>query len=248
MPFIELQSVDSTNNYARRLVNEGLAQSGTAIFAHEQWAGRGQREREWLSEKDSNIILSVLVRTDFLRPDQQFRISLLSAVTLLHFFNELAGGECRIKWPNDLYWQDRKAGGILIENIIRGSGSTARWEWSIIGIGVNINQVNFPPALKNPVSLRQITGRRGDPLALAKKLADRLLENAGIDDETVSSALLREYNEHLYRREMTALFRSGNRLFEATVKSVGNDGRLMLQTGSVTESFSTGELEWEPAG
>ena len=75
-----------------------------------------------------------------------------------------------IKWPNDLYWRDRKAGGILVENIFRGS----TWEWSIVGIGLNINQVKFPENLTNPVSFRQITGKTFQVLELSKELCFHL--------------------------------------------------------------------------
>ena len=86
-----------------------------------------------------------------------------------------AGDETKIKWPNDLYWQDRKAGGILIESIVRSRESgVGSWEWAIIGIGININQTTFPDDLPNPVSLKQITGKNFDPVELAKELCGLL--------------------------------------------------------------------------
>ena len=112
-PFIELQSVDSTNNYARSLIHEGLAQHGTAIFAYEQVAGKGQHGKVWISEKDANIILSMVLRPQPLLLTQQFMLSACMAVAVHDFFMKYAGEATKIKWPNDLYWQDRKAGGVL---------------------------------------------------------------------------------------------------------------------------------------
>ena len=138
-PFIELQSVDSTNNYARKLLYEGLAQHGTAIFAHEQLAGKAQRGKTWSSDKGTNVILSLVVKPRSLLLTQQFQLSVCVAVAVHELFMKYAGDEAKIKWPNDLYWQDRKAGGILIESGVGSAESgvrsqesgIARWEWEI---------------------------------------------------------------------------------------------------------------------
>ena len=118
LPFIELQSVDSTNNYARQQIHAGLAQHGLAIFTHEQVAGKGQRGKVWATEKGTNIILSLVIKPQPLQLTQQFQLSACAAVAVHEFFMKYAGDETKIKWPNDLYWQDRKAGGILVESIV----------------------------------------------------------------------------------------------------------------------------------
>ena len=138
-PFIELHTVDSTNNYAMGLVHAGMAQHGTAVFAHEQTKGRGQRNKAWVSEPGANIALSVIFQPPAFSTSQLFMISKLVATAVLNFFNSYATTDTSIKWPNDIYWRDRKAGGILIENMVNGS----TWNWAVVGIGININQVNF---------------------------------------------------------------------------------------------------------
>ena len=102
-------------------VKSGLAKHGTAYFAHEQTAGKGQRNKQWLSAKDENIILSVVLDTNQLLLSQQFSLNIVSALAALDLFNNYTTNNIKIKWPNDIYWQDRKTGGILIENIIAGS-------------------------------------------------------------------------------------------------------------------------------
>jgi BirA family biotin operon repressor/biotin-[acetyl-CoA-carboxylase] ligase len=188
-PFIELQSIDSTNKYAMALVHgdllpdgHGEIQHGMAIFTHEQTAGKGQRGKNWLSEKDANIALSILLNPYPLSIPDQFKLSVCIGVSGLEFFSKYAGEETKIKWPNDLYWRDRKAGGILIENVIQGSQSavgsrwSSGWQWAIAGIGININQSVFDPRLPNPVSLKQITGKNFQPVDLAKELCS-IIEN-----------------------------------------------------------------------
>lgn len=243
MPFIELQSVDSTNNYARSLVSEGLAKDRTALFAHEQWAGKGQRGSNWLTGKSTNIIMSILAKPEGMKIGDQLGLNAVSAVTVHQFLNEKTNGDARIKWPNDLYWQDRKAAGILIENIIRGDGDSAHWDWTIVGLGVNINQDIFSPVLKNPVSLRQVTGKTYDPVAMAKELFEKWDKNFEEFLRSGSPRFFEEYNENLYKKGETVRFKKGSRIFEALVKGVSPQGKLIVQH-SIEEEFDFGEIEW----
>src|SRR5688572_2022740 len=165
-PFTILSSVDSTNNYAMARVQAGLAQHGAAWFAHEQTAGKGQRNKHWLTNPSENILLSVVLQPFTLTASEQFLLSASVALACCDFYKNYAGEETSIKWPNDLYWRDRKAGGILIENNFRGS----EWVFAIAGIGININQTSFDPALPNPVSLKQITGKNFNVIQLAREL------------------------------------------------------------------------------
>ena len=118
LPFIELLSVDSTNNYALTQLHAGLTQHGTAFFAHEQIAGKGQRGKIWTAPNGSSIIISIVINPQPLQLTQQFQLSACMALSVCEFFRHYTGEATTIKWPNDLYWYDRKAGGILIENII----------------------------------------------------------------------------------------------------------------------------------
>lgn len=243
-PFIELQSVDSTNNYARQQIHAGLAQHGMAIFTHEQTAGRGQRSRVWVSEKGMNIALSILVKPYPLQLNQQFQLSACAAVAVQEFFVKYAVDKATIKWPNDLYWQDRKAGGLLIESVVGSSGSGAPdWEWSVIGIGININQTVFPDHLPNPVSLKQITGSDHELVPLAKELCGilqhyfRELITTGFDN------IYRLYNQSLYKINETVKLKKENRVFEATIKGVSPAGKLITRH-AVEEEFDFGKVEW----
>lgn len=250
-PFVELQSVDSTNNYARNLIHEGLAQHGTAIFAHEQVAGKGQRGKIWTSDKGSNVILSLLVNPQSLTLSQQFQLSACVATAVQELFMKYAGDETKIKWPNDLYWQDRKAGGILIESIVRSpqavsnnqQSAPASWEWSIIGIGININQTAFPSYLVNPVSLKQITGKSFDTVILAREICELLNKKF---DELVSAGfenIYQQYLTHLYKIDTKVKLKKDNRVFEAVIKGVNTNGQLVAYH-SMEEEYNFGDVEW----
>lgn len=237
-PFMELLTVESTNNYAMGLVRAGMAQSGMVVFTHDQTRGKGQRNKQWASQKDMNIAMSVVVEPSFLSSADVFLLSMMTAVAVREFFDKYAADEVKIKWPNDIYWRDRKAAGILIENLWQGS----EWRSSVIGIGVNINQTDFSDLTTRAVSLKQVTGKKYEPVLLAKELCvvlnekyQRLLENA--------SSIVSEYKSHLFKIHETVKLKKANRVFEATIKDVNSAGQLVVQH-TTEEIFDVGEIEW----
>jgi BirA family transcriptional regulator, biotin operon repressor / biotin---[acetyl-CoA-carboxylase] ligase len=256
LPFIDLQSVDSTNNYALERVHAGLALHGEAFFAHEQWAGKGQRGKTWAAEKKANIILSVVIKPHPLQVSQQFQLSACISVAVREFFAYYAGEQVKIKWPNDLYWQDRKAGGILIENVIgpekmadnpdHPSGtqeSSSAWQWAVIGIGININQWEFTTDIRNPVSLKQITGQEYDVAQLARQLC-RLLDRRYYEMVRKGpSAAFKEYSKHLYKKNEKVKLKKDNRVFETIIKDVSSSGQLIVEH-AIEERFDVGQVEW----
>ena len=265
-PFIELQSIDSTNKYAMGLIHgnrlpdgQGEIQHGMVIFAHEQAAGKGQRGKNWASERSSNIVLSILLNPYPLSVPDQFRLSVCTAVSAWDLFSKYAGEETKIKWPNDLYWRDRKAGGILIENVIGSSelavqsqdpvtvesapGLTPGWKWAVVGIGINTNQTFFPIDLPNPVSLKQIAGKDFQPVELAKELCSIIEKNYQLLIAGDFESLFNKYQSHLYKRDEKVKLKKGTRIFETTVKAVSATGQLITQH-SIEERFEFGEVEW----
>ena len=214
-----------------------MAQHGLAIFSHAQTAGRGQYGREWLAEQDSSILLSIIIDPGPLTLNQQFELSAAAAIATLNFFIKYAGTGVSLKWPNDLYWQDRKAGGILVESIVGGE-----WKWSVVGIGININQQTFPGNLKNPVSLRQITGKQYDVVELARELHNSFLKIvAGVKQNF--KPVFERFNEYLYKRNQTVKFKIDSRNFDATVKGISSTGELVLHHG-IESTYRLGEIEW----
>jgi len=249
-PFIELQSVDSTNNYALARVHAGLAQHGETFLAHEQLAGKGQRGKTWTAEKGSSLLTSIIINPYPLTIDRQFQLSACAAVSACGCLNKYGAGDFKIKWPNDIYWQDRKAGGILIENVIGvnrdddSSGKLDRaWKWAVVGIGININQKSFDNQLINPVSLLQITGKEHDPVAIAMELYSVMGHNWRQIINGNFVTLYNYYIDHLYKLNEKLRFKAGNRSFEAVIKGVSTSGRLILEHG-VEEEYATGEIEF----
>ena len=175
-PLIELSEIDSTNMYAMEQIHAQKALSGSVYQTDFQTNGKGQHGRIWESHRGENLLCTYILELNALKqgknwvPSEQLGLSAAVALGVQAFFMEFAGEETKIKKPNDIYWRDRKAGGILIENIVRGTD----WTWTVIGIGLNINQTQFSNEAGKPVSLKQITGKHWDIKAMQKKLADSL--------------------------------------------------------------------------
>jgi len=186
-PLIELPTIDSTNIYAMAQIKEGLAKSGSCFRADFQTHGKGQHGRIWESAKGQNLLCSYILELNTLDalknwvPTDQIGFSAAIALGARAFFAAFAGSEIKIKKPNDIYYRDRKAGGILIENLVRGK----EWTWTVIGIGMNINQNSFSSAAvnsvsSNPISLQEITNKSWDVKQMQKHLSEAL--NMAIQD------------------------------------------------------------------
>jgi len=243
-------------------VRTGLAKHGDGFFAMAQVQGKGQRGKTWLTEPGTNIILTLVLKAPPLQLSRQFQFTMAIALAVYDFFAFYAGEETAIKWPNDIYWRDRKAGGILIENIIVSrqasdvSGDTntsdtveagnedmapSPWRWAITGMGINVNQTSFPDNIRNAVSLKQITGKDWQVVELAKELCTHV-QNRYMQ-LLAGKNLLEEYNLHLFKKGQTVKFKKESRVFEGLVKEVNASGELVVMT-AVEERFSFGEIEW----
>ena len=237
-PYIILPTIDSTNNYAMQQIQAGLASHGATWFAREQTAGKGQRGKSWLTTPNQNLLLSTVIQPSLVT-SQQFLLSATAALACYDFYKNYAVEEISIKWPNDLYWRDRKAGGLLIENVFRGSD----WMYAIVGIGININQVQFDPGLPNPVSLKQITGKNYDVVALAHELCRQLEKRYQQLQQQPANSLLQQYQQVIYKMNQPVTLKKGNIVFETTIEGVTQTGDLITRD-AVERSFRFGEVEF----
>jgi BirA family transcriptional regulator, biotin operon repressor / biotin---[acetyl-CoA-carboxylase] ligase len=237
-PFIELLTVESTNNYAMGVARAGMAQHGFAVFTHEQTKGKGQRTKEWVSQKGQNIAMSVIIEPESLQISELFLLSMMTAVGVSDFFRNYVAEEIKIKWPNDIYWRDRKAAGILIENVWQGND----WKFAVVGIGINVNQTNFGELGLKAVSLKQITAKYFEPVVLAKDLCKILEEKFQLLASNPSS-IIEQYKSHLYKLREKVKLKKDNRVFEAEFEDVSNTGQMVVQH-ALQEKFDVGEVEW----
>jgi BirA family biotin operon repressor/biotin-[acetyl-CoA-carboxylase] ligase len=232
--------VDSTNNYAMGIVHSGMAVHGNAYFALEQTEGKGRRGKIWKSAKEQNILLSIIANTSFLTAKHQFKLIAAVSLGCVDFLRSYVKETVKIKWPNDLFYNDTKAGGILIENIFKGN----LWQWAVIGIGINVNQTEFSPDIySHSISLKQIEGKDFDVITLGKHLCDSVLEHIENLKQTNFEIILHQYNAALYQLNKKVKLKRKNIVFETMVKGVSSQGQLLTKD-FMERSFDFDEVEW----
>lgn len=224
LELIHLEETDSTSNQIKHLP---IKREMTVVTANYQSAGRGQRGNSWEAEKGANLLFSILISPREVTASQQFilsqAISLAIAETLLTFCPGF-----QIKWPNDIYWQEKKLGGILIENELQGK----HIERCVIGIGLNINQQVFHSDAPNPVSLAQIMGKNQDRDAVLLSILEkfhRLLQDIGQGE---TEQIISAYHKLLFRRDGFHLYRDENGIFSAAIDHVEPMGPICLKDES----------------
>lgn len=220
--------------------SEPLAE-GTVIMADNQFAGRGQQDSVWLAQPGKNISASIYLKPSFLPLEKQFylniAVSLAVSEALMHF---LPNG-IKVKWPNDIYFGNKKLGGILIENTLTGSFIKS----SIIGIGLNINQEEFADSIKEKAtSVIQILQKSTAIIEIIEKIFVFMEKYYLILRSGKYNILHAEYLQRLYYYNSVATYKQNGVVFEGTIKGVEDNGRLIVQTNNNLISFNFKEIEF----
>lgn len=220
---------DSTMTLIRNvsIPNDDL-QRVELITADYQEAGHGQRGTTWEADEAKNLLFSFAFRPKNVRADRQFLLSEALALAVCDALKPLVG-DCKVKWPNDIYWKDRKICGMLLEHTLCGPFIDS----TRTGVGINVNQKDFKGDAPNPVSIRQITGSDASCGHLMEKVAERFLYYYNLLLRGQSEVLHNIYMEHLYRKTGFHPYRdSSGQTFEATIADIAPTGLLTLQTRS----------------
>ena len=226
---IRLATVDSTNRYMRDNASELWSKHGESGFvvvtAGHQTAGRGQRGNTWNSNAGENLLFSILVRPgETLEVSKQFLLSQAVALSI-HDAMKCHGIDTQLKWPNDIYAGNRKLAGILLELDYSG----AFVEQAIIGIGLNVNQENFPPMDRTPVSMKMLRKRDfilDDVLATILDLFEHYYTEMRFGNR---DAIAAEYKRVLLGMNERHTFFDRDGHFDAVIQDVESDGHLILR-------------------
>jgi BirA family biotin operon repressor/biotin-[acetyl-CoA-carboxylase] ligase len=224
-----LDKVDSTNSYALNLLKERSPAEGYVVWALEQFAGRGQRGNSWLVQPGANLTFSVILHPRFLPVSGQFWLTKITALAVAQFVSSCLKSSSlpvSIKWPNDIYVNNQKIAGILIENVLEGSTI----KHSVAGIGININQETFDPSVPNATSLKLLTGS-------AFELEDCLnnifipLEKFYLELYNGNYSRIDEaYHKILYRKGVLSDLSINGKACKGTIKGVSASGQLLVDT------------------
>lgn len=221
---VYLKETESTNKYLNDLCNKQCVGELTTVTTDFQTSGRGQRGNSWESERGQNLMFSFVLYPAFLKARKQF---LLSQIISLAIKEELDThvSDVSIKWPNDIYWKEKKICGMLIENDLMGRNISQ----SIAGIGININQETFHSFAPNPVSLRQITGKEFDLFEILKNIVLRIQSYYSLLKKGNTESIVCQYEMSLFRKEGMHRFKDANGEFLARIICVEPEGRLILE-------------------
>lgn len=221
--FILLEETPSTNTELKdRLKKQKLPEYSVVITNH-QSAGRGQQGNSWESEKGANLTFSVLLRPTFLEPHLQFYLSKIVSLGILDVLNKY-NINATVKWPNDIYAGDQKLAGILIESSITGSFM----DFTIVGIGLNVNQTEFISDAPNPVSMCLLLHQQLKLETVLQQLLDAIITRYHQLQEGQFSRIDELYFAQLYRHEGYHTYRDKTGTFDAMIKQIDPIGMLTL--------------------
>ena len=226
---IELSETTSTNTFLSALCDKQPMPDMTCVFSAYQTAGRGQRGNSWESEPGANLLFSYVVYPDFLEAHRQFLLSQITALSVQEVLSGYTEG-ISIKWPNDIYWYDKKICGTLIENDLTGIYISR----SISGTGVNLNQKEFKSDAPNPVSLTQITGQHYEPREILKQITERIAFYYGLLQAGDSLTIATRYKDKLYRKDGFHRYADSDGEFKARIVDIEPIGKLVLEDESGT--------------
>jgi len=239
-PLLEYESLDSTNIFSQELVSKSSPTEGTTVLAHYQSSGKGQYGRVWESKAKENITLSIILRPKFLAIKQQFFLNVVSSLAVADAIEYYIKDHVMIKWPNDVYIKNNKICGILIQNNLQGQQILN----AVVGIGINVNQIDFHKDIPNPTSIKKEAGENIELIELRDLLFGTFekyyeqLRSGGSED------LKKQYQERLYKKGHISRFRLDEKEVEGVIRSINDQGQLEIEINGSLESFSKTEIQY----
>jgi len=236
---LHLPVVDSTNSYLKAISEVQSFDEPVMVIADEQTEGRGQWENKWHSKPNKNLLSSILIQED-IPIENSFYLSMITALSLYNLLIDEVEDNLWIKWTNDLYYHDKKIAGILIDNTMKGDKIIR----SIIGIGLNLNETNFPNELPNPVSLKQITGKSYDVENFGIKLYNKFQSLFFKFQQGFHHIIINDYNRYLYKKNEWVKIHTKSSVEIVKILSVSPLGYLIIEkkTGE-KKQFAYGEAK-----
>jgi len=232
-----MPSCHSTNDICADLITKGDCEDGMAVVTEFQTNGRGQGSNTWISKPGENLLCSIILETAFLPASKQLYLNMAVSLAVREVLYGYIKQPISVKWPNDLLYENRKVCGLLIQNVLRGS----KMEYSIIGVGLNANQDDFP--VEQAISLRQITGKWYNLSMIFERLCE-ILEKYFLHLKQSNNEYLQDqYVKHLYWYQEEHIFSLPDHVeFTGTIVGIDGQGRLKIDTGGSVATYSNREV------
>lgn len=241
MNIIKIDTIDSTNTFLKQWSKTTPLADNTLVWTPCQTAGRGQQQAKWLSEPYKNLTFSVFKRFENFLSRNHFVLNMLVSLSIFRCLTKLHIPDLALKWPNDIVSSKQKICGILIENTLKQETIST----SVIGVGINVNQLNFSE-LNNASSLKRITGIHFDIQEILH-LVSCEIENAFSDIQELNhDTLYALYHSHLYRKDKPSTFEDylGQR-FMGFIRGVNRQGELCIELeDAIIKTFQPKEIRF----
>jgi len=239
MHIIKLDAIDSTNSYLRQLSATEAVEDFTVVVAKYQTHGRGQMGARWSSQPSKNLMVSVFKDVSFLSLKRHFFISMVVSLSILKALKTFQIKNLKVKWPNDILSENKKIGGILIENVVKQTKINA----AIIGFGINVNQTKLSH-LPQASSIRLISGRFYDLEEVLQAILVKLEHYLKMLERGQFELLKSAYEHYLFRKDKPSTFKdTQNKLFTGYIKGVSNSGGLrVLVEDDIIKEFDLKEV------
>ena len=245
MKILHFDEINSTNVYLYDKISENNDISDMVVVAAHQTAGRGMDKNRWESEAGKNLLFSMALKVNFLEAENQFKISQAVSVAIVDTLQKIIDSDkFFIKWPNDIYFSNKKLAGMLIQNTVEGRMMGV----SIIGIGLNVNQIEFSKDIPNPISLKQIAGKDFDLENLLNLLTTNIKKSVeSLRFEKNQIEINKTYISKLYRYHQWADYLYKNKVKSMIINGFDRYGRLILEDQSGEEIIcDVKELQFFP--
>lgn len=242
MNIIKLDAIDSTNSFIKKLAENNPLESFTVVQAKDQFAGQGQQGASWVSPSGKNLTFSILVRVNSFEISNQFYLSMAVSLGIITELKRLINTSFYIKWPNDIMAGRDKIAGILIENIVRDG----RVKQSIVGIGLNVNQVVFSEGLENATSLKNISGKDFNLQTLLESIVTSIKYFVDFIEREEFKNLKEYYINYLFKFEIPSMFEDATgKLFMGRIINVSEKGELEVELENETiRKFNLKEIKF----
>ena len=239
MRIIKVNAIPSTNNLAREFYDGNRDFQPICIVAKHQTQGKGQRGAQWYSKPGENLTFSLLFPQQKLQVSKQFNLNMAVSIAILKTLRKQDILDLSVKWPNDILSGNYKIGGVLIENILKSDKVAA----SIIGIGLNVNQIEFNQ-LPKAASLKSVTGRDFNLESLLEELLNQLEERLNNLSNQENSEVVAEYEKNMFRKDKISVFKKPDgTLINGIIKGLGASGLLKIELEEGVQEYDLKEIE-----
>lgn len=236
-PVIFLPSCHSTNETALELAGTDSVTEGTTIITDEQTRGKGQRGNSWEAEPGKNLTFSIILKPRFLSADRQFELNIIVSLAIFDVLTNILGEKIKIKWPNDIFYENKKICGILIQNSIK----TKNLEKSVVGIGINVNQVHFTEKKATSIALHKSEQKLENVFhKVCEALERRYLQ---LKEGKVQELKL-NYINALYLFKTEALYEDVDSRFKGIITGIDEYGRLLMRKEGVEKAYNFKEVKY----